>query len=121
MIRLTAMLRRNPALTAEQFHAHWRDVHAAKVRSVPGVAGWVVRYEQHPRLPAGDGRWTGSDGFDGIAMQWYRSIDDFHAMVADAEYRRVVAPDERYLLDLAGSVFLLTDEPRTVIEPGWPG
>jgi hypothetical protein len=121
MIRLTAMLRRHPALTAEQFQAHWRDVHAAKVRSVPGVAGWVVRYEQHPRLAGGEGRWTGSDGFDGVAVQWYRSVDDFHAMVADAEYRRVVAPDERYLLDLAGSVFLLTDEPRTVIEPGWPG
>ena len=33
MIRLTAMLRRNPALSAADFHAHWRDVHAAKILS----------------------------------------------------------------------------------------
>ena len=119
MIRLTALLRRNPALTADEFHAHWRDVHAAKVRSVPGIDGWVVRYEQHPRVPDEAGRWTGSDGVDGMTLQWYRNLDDFEAMVADPTYRRVVGPDEDYLLDLTRCVFLLSDEPRTVIEPGW--
>ncbi|HEX6570312.1 MAG TPA: EthD domain-containing protein [Acidimicrobiales bacterium] len=116
MIRLTALLRRNPALTADQFHAHWRDVHAAKILSVPGIRDRVVRYEQHPRLPDAPGRWTGSDGFDGVTLQWYRSLDDFQAMVNDPEYQRVVGPDERYLLDLASSVYLLTDEPRTIID-----
>ena len=36
-------------------------------------------------------------------------------MITDPEYRRIVGPDERALLDLAGSVYLLTDEPRIVI------
>lgn len=116
MIRLTALLRRNPALTAEEFHAHWRDVHAAKILSVPRIAEWVVRYEQHPRVPDAAGRWTGSEGFDGMTLQWYRSLDDFEAMIADPEYRRIVGPDEEHLLDLANSVYLLTDEPRTVID-----
>ena len=116
MIRLTALLRRNPALTAAEFHAHWRDVHAAKILSVPVVADRVVRYEQHPRVPDAPGRWTGSDGFDGITLQWYRSLDDFTTMIADPEYQRVVAPDERHLLDLANSVYLLTEEPRVVID-----
>lgn len=116
MIRLTALLRRNPALSAEEFHAHWRDVHAAKILSVPVVAERVVRYEQHPRVPDAAGHWTGSDGFDGLTLQWYRTLDDFEAMVNDPEYRRVVAPDERYLLDLATSVYLLTDEPRVIIQ-----
>jgi hypothetical protein len=115
MIRLTAMLRRNPALSAEEFHAHWRDVHAAKIRSVPGVVGRVVRYEQHPRLAAGPGTWTGSDGFDGVTVQCYRSLDDFTAMVGDPRYQEIVAPDERHLLDLDGGVYLLTGEPRVVI------
>jgi EthD domain len=117
MIRLTAMLRRNPALSAAEFHAHWRDVHAAKIRSVPGIDAWVARYEQHPRLvdPAG-GRWTGSDGYDGVTVQWFRSLDDFGAMVADPGYQHIVGPDERHLLDLAGGVYLLTDEPRVVID-----
>jgi hypothetical protein len=116
MIRLTALLRRNPALTADEFHAHWRDVHAAKILSVPGIRDRVVRYEQHPRVPDTPGHWTGSDGFDGMTLQWYRSLDDFEAMIGDPEYQRIVAPDETYLLDLANSVYLLTEEPRVVID-----
>jgi EthD domain len=115
MIRLTALLRRNAALSAAEFHAHWRDVHAAKILSVPVVGETVVRYEQHPRVPDAPGRWTGTEGFDGMTLQWYRSIDDFERMIADPEYRRVVAPDERYLLDLEKSVYVLTEEPRIVI------
>jgi hypothetical protein len=116
MIRLTAMLRRNPALTAEEFQAHWRDVHADKILSVPGVRSRLVRYEQHPRLVAGDDGWAGTEGFDGVAMQWYRSLDDFIAMTNDPGYQETVAPDESRLLDLAGGVYLLTGEPRIIIE-----
>jgi hypothetical protein len=118
MIRLTAMLRRNPALTAEEFQAHWRDVHAAKIVSVPGVRDRLVRYEQHPRLAPVSNGWAGTEGFDGVAMQWYRSVDDFIAMTNDPGYREAIAPDERQLLDLAGGVYLLTDEPRVIIGEG---
>jgi hypothetical protein len=128
MIRLTAMLRRNPALSAAEFHRLWRDVHADVIRTTPGVGERVARYEQHPRLGAGgaggDGgagvgrdRWTGSDGFDGVTVQWYRGLDDFEAMLRAPAYQEVVAPDERRLLDLDGSVYLLTEEPRIII-PG---
>ena len=116
MIRLTAMLRRNPALDAALFHDHWRDVHAAKILSVPGIGDRVVRYEQHPRVPDAPGQWTGSEGFDGVTVQWFRDLDAFAAMISDPEYRRIVGPDERELLDLAGSVYLLTAEPRVVID-----
>ena len=120
MIRLTAMLRRNPALDAAEFHAHWREVHAAKILSVPGIGDHVVRYEQHPRLPDAPGRWTGSEGFDGVTVQWFRDLDAFTAMITDPEYRRIVGPDERELLDLAGSAYLLTDEPRVVLDSYGP-
>jgi len=119
MIRLTALLRRNPALTAEEFHAHWRDVHGPLIQSVPGIDRWVVRYEQHLRVPADVGPWTGTEDVDGITLQWFESYEDFMAMVADPEYQRIVGPDERYLVDLERSVFLLTDEsPRVVIGDG---
>jgi hypothetical protein len=56
-------------------------------------------------------------------VQWYRSLDDLMAMIADPEYQRTIAPDEAYLLDLANSVFLLTEEPRVIIDGdvGGPG
>jgi hypothetical protein len=115
MIRLTAMLRRNPALSAEAFHAHWRDVHAAKILAVPGIGDRVLRYEQHPRVPDAPGQWTGSEGFDGVTVQWYEDLAAFAATIADPEYRRIVGPDEHALLDMTGSVYLLTDEPRIVL------
>ena len=61
-----------PRPDADEFQTHWRDVHAAKIVSVPGIREWLVRYEQHPRLPA-QGAWTGTEGFDGMTMQWYRA------------------------------------------------
>ena len=115
MIRLTAMLRRNPALSADEFHAHWRDVHAARILAVPGIGDRVLRYEQHPRVPEAPGQWTGSEGFDGVTVQCYEDLAGFAATIADPEYRRIVGPDERALLDMAGSVYLLTDEPRIVL------
>ena len=116
MIRLTAMLARNPALSPAVFESHWRTTHAELMRSLPRIDEYVVRYEQHPRLVA-DGRWTGSEGFDGVAVQWFRDLESLEAMVADPDYRHLVVPDERYLLDLPGSAFLITSEPRVIIGP----
>jgi uncharacterized protein (TIGR02118 family) len=115
MIRLTALLRRNPALSHEEFDNHWRDTHAELISSVPGIRDWVVRYEQHPRLVQ-PGGWTGSEGFDGMTVQWFRSHEDLMAMIQDPAYRHRVSPDELRLLDLEGSAFLLTTEPRVIID-----
>ena len=116
MLRLTALLRRNPALSAEEFQTHWRDVHAPLILSVPGIERWVVRYEQHTRASLPGGAWSGTDDVDGITLQWFRGYDDFVAMISDPVYRETVGPDERHLVDLERSVFLLTDEPRVVID-----
>ena len=118
MVRLTAVLKRNPALTREEFLAHWRDVHAAKILSVPGIDRWLVRYEQHERLDAAVAGvpWTGTEGYDGVTLQWFRSLDDFYAMIGDPEYQRIVGPDERALLDLDGLVAVLTEETRVIAD-----
>lgn len=114
MIRLTAMLARNPALSPKVFDQHWRTTHAELMCSLPNIEDRVVRYEQHPRLAVSSG-WAGTDGFDGVTVQCFRELDDLDALVKDVDYLSLVAPDERYLLDMNRSVFLLTDEPRVVI------
>jgi hypothetical protein len=118
VIRLTAILKRNPALSREEFLAHWRDVHAAKILSVPGIERWLVRYEQHERVDAAAAGvpWTGTDGYDGVTLQWFRSMDDFYAMIGDAGYRRIVGPDEAELLDLGATIALLTEEDRLIVD-----
>jgi len=42
------------------------------------LAKYLVRYEQHARIPGGRG---GSPEYDGLAVQVYRSWDDFMAML----------------------------------------
>lgn len=113
MIRLTAMLVRNPALGPEEFQDHWANTHGPLIRSTPGIAQLITRYEQHPRLVAPPGTWVGDD-YDGITVQLFRSREDLAAMVASPDYRSQILPDERYLLDLERSAFLLTEEPRVV-------
>jgi hypothetical protein len=118
VIRLTAVLKRNPALTRDEFLAHWRDVHATKIMSVPGIARWLVRYEQHERIDAAVAGvpWTGTEGYDGVTLQWFRTLDDFYAMIGDAEYRRIVGPDEADLLDQGATIAVLTDESRVIAD-----
>ncbi|MBS1838502.1 MAG: EthD domain-containing protein, partial [Actinobacteria bacterium] len=55
-------------------------------------------------------------GVDGVAVQWFRSIDDFAAFVAEPAYSELVAPDERRFLDVDSIEFLVTDEPDVVID-----
>jgi hypothetical protein len=116
MIRLTALLKRNPALTRDEFLAHWRDVHAAKILSVPGIQQWLIRYEQHERIETDAVPWTGTEGYDGMTIQWFRTVEDFYAMISDPDYRRIVNPDELALLDLGAVVAVLTEEPRTMLD-----
>jgi hypothetical protein len=118
VIRLTAVLKRNPALGRDEFLAHWRNVHAAKILSVPDIGKWLVRYEQHERVDAATAGvvWTGTEGYDGVTLQWFRSMDDFYAMIGDAAYRRIVGPDEEALLDMRATISVLTEETRTIVD-----
>jgi uncharacterized protein (TIGR02118 family) len=114
VIKLICFVKRNPSLSVEEFHDHWRGRHARLIRETPGVADRVRRYEQNHRC-AEDYERGGE--FDGVAIQWFDSMDDFVAMVGDAEYQARVAPDERALLDLDGIAWILTEHEEVVI-PG---
>ncbi len=113
MVRLTALLVRNPALTHDEFLAHWHGVHGPLIRDTPALARHIVRYEQHPLT---DDRGAGVGGYDGVAMQWFESIDGLFAFIAEPEYADVLAPDERRLLDMDRIQVSFTEEPVVVID-----
>jgi uncharacterized protein (TIGR02118 family) len=114
VIKLICFVKRNPTLSVDEFHRHWREKHAPLIAETPGVAERIVRYEQNHRAP--DDYARGGD-FDGVAIQWFESMDDFAAMVRHPEYQARVAPDEDVLLDRDGLIWILTDEEEVVI-PG---
>jgi len=125
MVKLFALLRRRPGLGPEEFRAHWRDVHGPLIASTPELARHIVRYEQHPRHRPD--ALSGTDGVDGVAVQWFDSIDDFVAFISEPAYRELIAPDERRFLDVDAIEFVITEEPTVVIDgpgavsPGSPG
>jgi uncharacterized protein (TIGR02118 family) len=112
VIKLICFVKRSRALSVDEFHDHWRTKHAPLIRETPGVADRIVRYEQNHRSADDYAR---GGGFDGVAIQWFDSMDDFVAMVSDPEYQARVAPDEAALLDLEGLVWILTDQEEVVV------
>lgn len=117
VIALTALLRRNPNLSADEFERHWRDVHGPLIRDSPSLARHILRYEQRVSLTIGEG------GYDGVATLWFRSLQAFHDFVAEAAYREVLQPDEERFLDVEATRIAITDTGVTVIaaDPGMLG
>lgn len=115
MVKLFALLRRNPDMSVEEFRAHWRDNHGPLIAGTPELARHIHRYEQHPRHRP-DGL-SGTDGVDGVAVQWFASIDDFAGFLSEPAYAELIAPDERRFLDMDAVEFVICDEPNVVI-PG---
>ena len=114
MVKLLCFLKRKEGLTSEEFHRHWRETHGPLIASRPNLARHIIRYEQHRRLTGGSV--VGSPGYDGVAVQWFNSLDDFMAFVSEPEYSEHIYPDEEKFLDRAGLVWMMAEEPTLVID-----
>ncbi|MCZ7531446.1 MAG: EthD domain-containing protein [Acidimicrobiia bacterium] len=71
MIKLIALVKRNPELSREEFHRHWREHHGPLIRNSEAANRYVVRYEQNHRLADDydrDGTGIGDRGFDGASF-----------------------------------------------------
>jgi hypothetical protein len=66
----------------------------------------VRRYEQHP---AADG-----DRWDGVTIQWFDSVEEFHASLREEDYQ-LIDEDTRKFLDVDRLEFVLTEEPHVVM------
>lgn len=114
MVKLFAFIRRRPDMTAEDFHTHWREHHGPLIAGTPVLSRHILRYEQHPRHHPGG--LSGSAGIDGVAVQWFESMDHFRAFITDPAYAELVAVDEQRFLDTDQLTYLITDEPNVVID-----
>lgn len=109
MIKFTALLVRNPALSHEQFVTHHRTSHAELFMSLPASREHVRRYVQShdlgvdlPGMPA--------SRYDGITEIWFDDVAGFAAVFTSPEYFATVRPDEQAFLDLSAGDVSLTVE-----------
>ena len=114
MVKMFAVLRRNPEMTREQFVEHWRGQHGPMIRNEPTLARHIVRYEQHVRLH--NGSLSGTKDIDGVAVQWFDSMDAFVGFMSEPKYAELIAPDEQRFLDMDRLEFIITEEPTVVID-----
>ena len=111
MLKLTVLVKRNPALSVEEFHHEWR-AHGRMIADEPVFHRYIRRYEQHHRaLPD----YRNGDTCDGMAVQWFDSFHDFVALIETPEYAAKMQPDEARILDPDGIVVLFTEEAEVFI------
>lgn len=109
MIKFTILLRRNPALTQDQFVRYHREEHAPLFTSLPEVKQHVRRYVQShsteveiPGIPPMT--------FDGATELWFDDMQGLAGVFYAKEYMEKIRPDEAKFLDLNRCEFLLTTE-----------
>ena len=112
MIKLICLLKRKQGLTPEQFHEYWREQHGPLVMSTKS-GSWVRRYEQNHR-PLSDYRPDDDRrGWDGVTIQWFDSMEDFHASLREDDYALIDA-DTRRFLDVDALQLIFTEEGEEV-------
>jgi len=113
-VKLLALLKRRSDLSAEAFHAHWSGPHGDLFRNTPALADTILAYQQNHRAEL-DYERDPEFPFDGMAEQWYASLDAFYAGAGGAPFTEVVVPDEERFMDRAATRFILCEPPRVVL------
>jgi len=92
MFKVTFCLHRLRGMTREEFQTYWRDVHGPLLEQHK-EALWLRRYVQTHTLPEGSVPNLEREGmpevYDGITELWYDSREDYQAMIATPEGRKI--------------------------------
>lgn len=124
MIKIMFCLRRNPALSVEEFQDYWRNRHAPIVTRHAARLG-MLRYVQSHSLhnPAfaymSQDRGSKVEPFDGVAECWYASerwLSRTSAEVPEAILiaSRELLEDERQFIDMENSPIFVVQEHEIV-------
>lgn len=106
--KLLCILRRNPALEAERFHAHWRDHHGGLFRRIPELCDPIIAYDQNHGIAT-------DAPFDGVTEQWFADLATFAESLRAEANASLVAPDVAYMLDPKSIHFIITGRPTVVV------
>jgi uncharacterized protein (TIGR02118 family) len=113
VIQVITMLKRKQGTTHQEFLDYWRQHHGPLIASL-SCAKYVRRYEQHAAVWPADGSGQPEPAYDGVAIQWFDSVESFyaHAMEPDqVEHRADVAR----FLDPAELRWTICEEPVVII------
>ena len=107
--KLVCILRRHPALDLNTFHEHWSTTHGRLYQDVPALRDPLYGYDQNHGLR------DPTAAFDGVTEQWFESLDVFVESLTEPAVRDLVNPDVAYLLDPAGTHFVMAGRPTVLV------
>ena len=113
MVKLTCLVRRKPGMSPKDFHVYWRERHGPLVASTKS-GSHVLRYLQHHR-PLDDYGADDDGGYDGVTEQWFASMDEYRAHIAEDDFATVWADLPKFL-DVDRLAFVVTEEPVVIVE-----
>jgi hypothetical protein len=113
-VKLLALLRRRADLSAEAFHAHWSGPHADLFIQHAPQRDHILAYQQNHRFPEDYTR-DPATRWDGLAEQWYASVEEFYAGAGGTPFNEIVAPDEERFIDRAATQFILSKPPEIIL------
>src|SRR5687768_4128462 len=94
-----AFIRRLPGMSPDEFHGYWRDVHAPRFVHSADLAPYLRRYELNHRLESDYARErhpaeVAGVQWDGVAVQWFDSLDAFREFEAHPARKEISAIDQ---------------------------
>jgi uncharacterized protein (TIGR02118 family) len=116
MIKLSFFVRRLPTVQRAEFHAYWRERHAALIRKHAAIFG-IQRYVQihASEDPRNKPAQSSLPPYDGVAELWFRSPQHleswFHNTTPEAVAAgKEIRDDERKFIDRASSPLVIGEE-----------
>lgn len=114
MFKIAILLKRNPALSMDEFIKYYEGVHAPL--AAPLLAG-VKRYIRHFLHPYSNAVYSGGDAaYDVVTEFWFDDRSGFDRCMAALSKPDVVAvlgPDEEKLFDRSALRFMVIEEHET--------
>jgi uncharacterized protein (TIGR02118 family) len=101
--KLLSFLKRRQDLTAEQFIAYWRDVHAPLMQEQSNFWRHVRRYIQNYAISGSDSPIGLPDTHNGVSELWFDSPEELRAAFSEPDFE-VLRADAREFVDLGGVI-----------------
>jgi uncharacterized protein (TIGR02118 family) len=112
MIKVFALLPKKPGISDEQFHSHWRGVHAQLALRITSLRRYVQSHRLSQQIPG-----FVTTPYEGAAEVWFDDLNAAERMRETPEYLEGAFKDEPNFIEMSGLTRLVTRENVVVAGP----
>jgi uncharacterized protein (TIGR02118 family) len=105
VVKVYALIPKRPDITVEEFHSHWRDIHAPLAKRITTMR----RYVQSHAIRTGPGGLPQAI-YEGVAEVWFDDLETAVGMGEDPNYVNGAGADEPSFIDQSRLTFLFCRE-----------